>query len=619
VNFNDNQSDKSEKLRVLILYDPNSTHIPTVYEYLVAFKKYSRNEISFSASTSTAQAELTWDLSLFDVVVLHYSIRICYDWHMSRSFFNAIEKFEGLKVQFIQDEYDNTELSRSNLIRLGINLVFTCVPQDQIEFVYPAARFPNVDFIPILTGYVPLDVNGISQYAKPYEDRTNLIGYRGRELPFWYGSLGRDKFRIGVDVKNFCSENNINHDIEWTEDKRIYGDDWFRFIGSCVATLGSPSGSNLFDFDGKVRRQIEELISHNDSLTYEDVYDKYLRSHDNKIQMAQISPRVFESIALRSVLVLYEGTYSGVIEPDLHYLPLKKDLSNAHEIKDRLRDKVFVNLITESAYQHVIISGHYSYASFIQLFDRQIYSRAKKVARGRALYILAGVESTNIEKSTPFPHKGVSDWPLSWTRRRLEDELYANGIPTHLPLAPPARADNGTHKAFPHSISYKVEPNAFSSSLQFIEGYDLSILYDQSAKPDHYVSACEGQLLPQIISISLNKPENLDRIVIEWYDDNNHPTDLAIRACMVDQRIEEARFVNMQGANQEFFVEFSGDVSLLHLILFSFKGQQRLLLRKIDIWSFSHPHIVGDKKYRSKRSNLITKGLRFFLNLITRP
>ena len=71
------------------------------------------------------------------------------------------------------------------------------------------------------------------------------------------------KYRIGVDVKALAQERGLPVDIEVDDTKRIYGTDWYRFLGSARATLGTESGSNVFDFDGNVRSEIERRLAQN--------------------------------------------------------------------------------------------------------------------------------------------------------------------------------------------------------------------------------------------------------------------------------------------------------------------------------------------------------------------
>ena len=61
---------------------------------------------------------------------------------------------------------------------------------------------------------------------------------------------------------------------------------------------------------------------------------------DWKIPYRTISPRNFEAAAFRVCQILYEGHYSGVMEPMRHYIPLRKDFSNFDEVVERFRDAV---------------------------------------------------------------------------------------------------------------------------------------------------------------------------------------------------------------------------------------------------------------------------------------
>jgi len=38
--------------------------------------------------------------------------------------------------------------------RIGLDLVYTCVPREGTQIVYPSYRFPATEFLPTLTGYV---------------------------------------------------------------------------------------------------------------------------------------------------------------------------------------------------------------------------------------------------------------------------------------------------------------------------------------------------------------------------------------------------------------------------------------------------------------------------------
>ncbi len=274
------------KLNVLMLYGDHSTHILTVREHLQAFAHHSKNNFFFLPATSEHISQTArvvpsaWDFSCFDAVVLHYSVRLTYPDHFPAPLAKCLAEFDGLKILFIQDEYDNVELARRWLDRLQFDIIFTCVPKESIDLVYPRERFARTEFIPTLTGYVP-DHAGIDIFATPIEDRKIYIGYRGRDLPPHYGRLGRDKFRIGVDMRRLAAERAVPVDIELSSENRIYGTDWYRFLGSCRATLGTESGSNIFDFSG----ELSKLSQANSDRPYDEVYKQYFEAHEGPVRM----------------------------------------------------------------------------------------------------------------------------------------------------------------------------------------------------------------------------------------------------------------------------------------------------------------------------------------------
>lgn len=136
--------------------------------------------------------------------------------------------------------------------------------------------------------------------------------------------------------------------------------------------------------------------------------------------MNQISPRVFEAIVHKTALVLFEGTYSGIVKPDVHYIPLKKDFSNVDEVITKLQDDVYLEALTERAYTDIITSGRYSYRQFIKKFDQFLAQRLSKSNTNQMLLFgLLGSQTTL--KSEP--------------RFYFSKNQALRSIPTNLPLA----------------------------------------------------------------------------------------------------------------------------------------------------------------------------------------
>jgi hypothetical protein len=370
-------------------------------------------------------------LELFDVIVVHYSVRLSIESHLSEDFLRRLDGFGGARVLFIQDEYDNTETARRWIERLDFDLVYTCVPEEFVEDVYPSARFPRTRFVSTLTGYPPIDVGQDTRW-RPLGERRTLIGYRGRDLPFWYGDLGQEKIVIAQRMKEYCRRADVSSDIEWTSDKRIYGSAWRDFVASCRWMLGTESGCNVFDFDGQLSRQIRAAQAAEPSISYAEARRRFPALAGGAVRMNQISPRLFEAIELGTGLILFEGRYSDMLRPHEHYIPLKKDFSNVEAVIALAKDEATLESLRRAAYRDVIGSGRNSAARFAAQFDHA----CEKLVRGRnvrskTLQATLGL----LTRGTVFPASPTSlsapatSLPLAADEARLAERHFAQLLP----------------------------------------------------------------------------------------------------------------------------------------------------------------------------------------------
>jgi hypothetical protein len=357
--------------KLLIAYSMTSTHVQTTLDYLRALKSNLGYSADYLHVTHDAEIDIDFDLAGYDIVFNNYCTRFCLDGYVSASYREALKRFNGLKVMAVQDEYDHTNKLKAAIKEYGFQVVLTCVPQDSLEYVYPRAEFPGVEFITVFTGYVPDGFADALLPQKPLSERPIVLGYRGRDIGPRYGRLGFEKFEIGRRMKEICDANGVVNDIAMDEGSRIYGMGWFDFIGNCRAMLGSESGSNVFDFDGQVAAKLGAMKQRLGRLPTYDEFKPVIGRLDNEIDMGQISPRVFECAAMRTPMVLFRGRYSDAILPDEHYIPLELDFSNAEDVLRRLNDLPALQAMSERAYSHIVDSEAFGYrANFSRLRSR---------------------------------------------------------------------------------------------------------------------------------------------------------------------------------------------------------------------------------------------------------
>jgi hypothetical protein len=353
------------RLELLLLTDFDRPTASTVRDHVDSFGAFSRHRIRRLGLLVDLPPRI--DLSRFDGVVIHYTLVACSDDLLSPAARAKIRGFRGLKAMFIQDEYRFVDRTIAAIRDLGIDLLFTCVPESEIDKVYSPQALPGVVKVNVLTGYVPPRLPGRS--VPPIWARPVDIGYRGRNLPAHLGRLAQEKRWIGERVAADAPAYGLVTDISCREEHRIYGERWIEFVSRCKAVLGTESGANVFDFTGEIERRVAAHLAAKPGASFEEIERACLAGEEGEIRLNQISPRCFEAAALRTLMILYEGEYSGVLRPWRHYVPLRKDHANMSEVVDVLRDPARAAEIIERAYCEIALDPRYSYAHAVAQFD----------------------------------------------------------------------------------------------------------------------------------------------------------------------------------------------------------------------------------------------------------
>jgi hypothetical protein len=373
-------------MRLLILYHQPFYSHSSANEYLNAFGNYSKYEVK---AIDCYRADIVEDLAAYDVVVVHYSIIIVSDSYLSPYNRLLLKNYAGLKVLIIQDEFRWVNETVSCMEFINFDILLTCVPESEWEKVYPAVRFPNLLKRNVLTGYVSEEMQ--TRIAPLYEDRSMDVVYRAHKLSAWYGVLGQEKWEIAHKFNLLNKESKLLADVSYKTEDRIYGKKWLNFLMTSKAALGTESGASVFDFDDRLRIQVEAYEKANPSASFKKIKAEFFRNKDGKIKLNQISPRCFEYASCRTLMVLFEGEYSGILKPWIHYLPLKKDFSNFPEIIDAIRNKEIWEKITAQAFEDLIKSSKYTFKNYIYSLDNlfEETARSSKKSAGHFLNLEA--------------------------------------------------------------------------------------------------------------------------------------------------------------------------------------------------------------------------------------
>jgi len=302
----------------------------------------------------------------FDGVVLHTTF-LCERW--SDNFAEVRRRYAWVgdlpctKVALPQDEYDHSEVLDEWLAELGVSEVFTVFGEDVRPILYPTLH-ERASFRRALTGYI--DEKMASRCAprlRPVTQRKLDIVYRATKLPYWFGSHGQLKHRIAEIVGARVNAHGLRADISTRWEDTIFGAAWLDFLLAGRVVIGAESGSSVLDRRGEVRGRIRELLAAQPQLSFEDVARELPERWDSWTFFA-VSPRHLEAVVTKTTQVLVEGTYSGVLEADRHYIPLRRDFSNLDEVLERLHDHRLLQETADRAYEEIYVGGSYRYGDF---------------------------------------------------------------------------------------------------------------------------------------------------------------------------------------------------------------------------------------------------------------
>jgi hypothetical protein len=155
-----------------------------------------------------------------------------------------------------------------------------------------------------------------------------------------------------------------------SENSRIYGDSWFKFLSDAKFMIGAMAGTSIFDISGKIEDIVEEYSKKNANSNFEELYNNILKRYENNINYRTISPRLFECAATRVCMILYRDSYQGVFVANRNYILLEKNFSNIDQVLNQMKDQQLVNNIIDNTYKDVILSNRWHFKSFFKEFDK---------------------------------------------------------------------------------------------------------------------------------------------------------------------------------------------------------------------------------------------------------
>jgi hypothetical protein len=406
-----------------------------VVEHVSSFKRYSRFPV-FTMNTDLPLPEKVAK-SEFAAIVLHYSLFAPRHYHLDEGYRELLQASAAYKIAFFQDEHRYCQDRFRFCDLFGIDCVYTCLEPSEYDKVW--RKYTSVpELKTTLPSYVDDErlVGAAKRFARPDAERAVDVGYRGRPLAAYMGRSAIEKTEVGRGFAERAAGTGLELDIGLEEEDRLYGDDYYRFLGNAKAILGVESGISVYDVEDRVLADYERLLAAKGEVTVADLQAGPLGEIEDRIYYRTIAPRNFEAAAFRTGQVLFEGRYSGLMEPMVHYIPLRTDFSNFDEVVERVSDPSLRAELTERAYADLIASGRFNYESFIASFDRGLIEAGVDAAPSGAAPKRVSRAIVRARRVEPWRRRGQRAREAA----RYRTAVIGNGIYRLLDATPPGRA-----------------------------------------------------------------------------------------------------------------------------------------------------------------------------------
>ncbi|MBN2288685.1 MAG: hypothetical protein JXQ83_05085 [Candidatus Glassbacteria bacterium] len=356
-------------LRILLLFASSARN--RTLSYQAGWPRHFARHPLFRCSGLNLEATGVFDnlrkrlilrLRDFEAVVILHSVfsNSCL---LSGKLLETVKALRVPKIFFIGNEYKLMPEKMEFCEKLGLALLISQSNSPEVHRLYRERLGCQVAEIPN-TG---LDT-GLFCPGPPLESRPVDLGYRSARSPLY---LGHDeRTRIVEFFQEYGPSQGLVVDLSLDPARRFSEKEWAVFLGRCKGQLGTEAGGDCFELDDRTRHRINSYVNGHPGTAMEEVFELFFRDYRNPVPLRIISGRNVEAAGTKTVQILFEGRYSGYLQPDVHYIPLKKDFSNIAEAMTKFRDRDFCRELTENAFE--LASREFTYEKLIEKFYHQL-------------------------------------------------------------------------------------------------------------------------------------------------------------------------------------------------------------------------------------------------------
>jgi hypothetical protein len=402
-------------MSVLVAYAQLQPWRGTVRDHLYSFRRHGTRPYEY-VNLAVPGLARAYTRRRFDAVLWHNTVLAWLRWAPESQQQGLLSRARALRattdchVALPQDEFIHSDRVNAFLAGLGARHVFSVAPASEWPAIYDG--LDGVDIHPALTGYLDeATVARIDAIVAEGRTRTLDIGYRTVPAKPYLGRHAMLKAGLADAVAARAPRRQLRVDLSTRAEDTFYGDDWYRFLATCRYTIGIEGGASILDRDGSVQACVD---AQRPDTPFEELEAACFPGRDGELALFAISPRHLEACATRTVQILVEGEYSGVLKPGIHYIELRRDLSNLDAVLDQVAHEDCRD-IADQAYADIVASGRYTYRRLVQDVERVLPVSARRRTVGSA--------ASHVMDTASHPLIPLATRVLMPARRRLLGSL----------------------------------------------------------------------------------------------------------------------------------------------------------------------------------------------------
>lgn len=361
-----------KRLRILLVHAQSPANRTLSYQlgWPRHFARHPRFEVKplnvlWPAPAALARARWFALVGRFDAVVLLHSVfsNACY---LNGWLLDAVRSVRAPKVFFVGNEYKQMPEKLAFAASLPVELLVSQSNDPRVHALYRGRL--GCDVIGMLNS--GLDTELFSPRV-PVAERPIDLGYRGFASPLY---LGHDEKR--EIARLFLARGpalGLVLDVSTDPEMRFGEVEWAAFLNRCKGQLGTEAGTDYFELTDATRVRCNEWERTSPAPSLGEARRLFFDAYADPIPMRILSSRNLEAAGTRTVQILFEGRYSGIFQPDIHYIPLRKDFSNVDEAVARFRDVANRERIAQNAYD--LARSELTFEKLLDRFHAELTAR----------------------------------------------------------------------------------------------------------------------------------------------------------------------------------------------------------------------------------------------------